>query len=110
MKIVVHKLTPEQWSGISEQAHRVCFNEVKPKEWDRIDFALVAVDEERKQMIGYTTMREIDHETIYWQYGGSFPEYRGTLLAARAVLRGPGGQNRRRLPETLAPVVDMMLT
>jgi hypothetical protein len=82
--IEIFKLSKQEWSEISEKAHAACFNEVKPKEWDRIDFALVGVDKVKNQMINFVTMREVDHETIYWQYGGSFPEYKGSLLAARS--------------------------
>ena len=81
--IVVHKLSVKQWEDLAEKAHGVVFNESRPAHFDRVDFALVAVDDDQKLMIGYTTMREISHDTIYWQYGGSFPEYRGTPIAAK---------------------------
>lgn len=83
MNIEIFKLSKEQWSDISEKCHAATFKESKPKEWDRVDFALMAVDQEKNLMVGYMTIRELDHESIYWQYGGSFPEYRNTLIAAR---------------------------
>lgn len=82
MKLTIHKLGLEQWADLSEKAHQACFNEKRPVNMDRIDFALVCVDDDQKLMVGYTTMREIDSETIYWQHGGSFPEFRGTATAA----------------------------
>lgn len=61
----------------SEQAHKVCFSKYKPASYDRIDFAVIAVDDE--QLCGYITCRETNSETIYWQFGGTFPEVIGTV-------------------------------
>ncbi len=75
----VNKLTPEEWAVLSEDAHRAVFNEVKPSAFDRIDFALVCHSEGLPR--GYVTCREFDHETLYWQFGGSFPGTRGTVIS-----------------------------
>lgn len=39
---------------------------------DRVDFALLAVDPVRTDVLGYVTVRELDYESVYWQYGGAF--------------------------------------
>lgn len=83
MKISVNKLEKDKWNEISEKCHAACFNKFKPRERDRIDFTLVAIDDEKSMMIGYTAMREHDNETIYWQYGGMFPEYKKTIQGVR---------------------------
>lgn len=72
-----------KWEEFSENVHKICFKEIKPKNWDRIDFALGAIDAEKNKMFGYCTCRELDHESVYWQYGGTFPEYEGKLHTAR---------------------------
>jgi hypothetical protein len=77
-------LDKDKWKVFSEDAHKICFKEVKPSSWDRVDFALVAIDKDKNQMIGYCTCRELDHESLYWQYGGTFPEYAAKLITARS--------------------------
>lgn len=78
--IEVQRASKEQWLEMAEVCHQACFNERYPVEWNRVDFALVGIDNEKRMMVGYVTCREHDHETIYWQYGGSFPEFRGSTL------------------------------
>lgn len=68
----VEKISKEQWTGLSEYAHRICFNEVMNASDDRIDYALLVIDDKTEDTICYVTVREHDHESVYWQYGGSF--------------------------------------
>lgn len=77
--IEIDRLTPYDWHKYSEQMHAVCFNEHKPKAWDRIDFVLVGRVGEK--LGGYVTCREYDSETVYWQFGGAFPGTVGTSLS-----------------------------
>lgn len=77
--IEVQILTPAEWKEFSEYAHKICFNEVKPSSFDRIDFAMLCVGNGRP--CAYVTCRELDPDTVYWQFGGAFPETRGTLLS-----------------------------
>lgn len=63
---------------MSEKAHLLCFKENKPKEWDRIDFALLGVNDEGIPL-GYITCRELDANVLYWQFGGAFPSSRSTI-------------------------------
>lgn len=78
MDIFVTQLHPDEWNQLSEKAHLVTFNTHKPREWDRIDFALIVQNE--RDMMGYLTCREHDAETIYWQFGGAFPGTRESSL------------------------------
>lgn len=80
--ITVERVSPQNWSMISEHAHLVCFGTHKPKEWDRIDYALVARDE-NKNLLGYVTVRELDAQTAYWQFGGAFSGAKDTIKAFR---------------------------
>lgn len=75
MKVV--KFTSEQWSKYAETAHLICFDENRPADMNRIDFALVV--EEDSVPLCYTTCREVDSETVYMQYGGAFPSAKGTI-------------------------------
>lgn len=81
--MIVEKLTPDQWAYCSEHAHLLAFKEIKPASRDRIDFALLAIDGTTPAM--YVTCREYDAETLYWQFGGAFPETLGTVKSFRAV-------------------------
>jgi hypothetical protein len=74
--------TAEEWQTFAENAHLICFNEHRPAEMNRIDFALLVVDGKTPQ--AYGTFREIDSETVYMQYGGSFPETLNTVKSFQA--------------------------
>lgn len=74
----VAQITKEDWAVLSEKAHLVVFNEKKNAENDRIDFALVCENEHEIPM-GYVTCRETDAHTLYWQYGGMFPDTKGSI-------------------------------
>ncbi len=77
--IKIEIIEPKVWvSEYSEKAHLIAFGKSKPKEWDRIDFAIIMADSETAQIVGYLTCREFDHETLYLQYGGSMPGSKGT--------------------------------
>lgn len=78
----VECIKPQDWAVLSEKAHLVCFGTQKPAHWDRIDFALMTIDETGTPM-GYVTCREHDAETLYWQFGGAFPTTKGTIKSFR---------------------------
>lgn len=69
MKIVL--LYPENWKELAEHAHSACFDTFRPKEKDRIDYTLLALDDDEKPL-GYITVKEFDADTVYWQFGGAF--------------------------------------
>jgi len=78
----------KDWKQLSEAAHIAVFERRKPKELERIDFALVA-DAEENDPIAYVTCKELDAKTVYWQYGGMFKDYRGkgeAILAIKALM------------------------
>lgn len=79
-------LTLEQWNLMSEKAHMVCFNEVRPKEVNTFDFALFATDK-NDTAIAYATCIELDNESVYMQHGGAFPEARKSMKAVNAYHR-----------------------
>lgn len=70
-------LSPE-WDKYAEKAHLICFNKLNPAEKQRIDFALVSRWGDR--LMGYVTCREMDADTVYWQFGGAFPGTKDTAL------------------------------
>lgn len=72
-------LKPREWEILSENAHAAAFNKHKPASWDRIDFALLFLGNDVP--LGYVTCREHDAETLYFQFGGSFPAARSTSLS-----------------------------
>jgi hypothetical protein len=78
MKVEIDYATPEQWAQLSEKAHLIAFSEHKPREWDRIDFALLV--RRGNQPMGYVVCREHDHETVYWAFGGAYPGTKDSSL------------------------------
>lgn len=75
----LQRLSPQEWEGLAEQAHLAVFGEVRPASMNRIDFALVT--ERDSVPLQYMTCREADEETVYINYGGSFPSAKGTPLS-----------------------------
>lgn len=77
----VIKFSAQDWQQYSENAHKIAFNEHKPRDWDRIDFALLVVDADKPA--GYVTCREHDSHSVYWQFGGAFPGTKESIHAYR---------------------------
>lgn len=75
---------PHEWKLVSEDAHLVTFNELRPCDMNRIDFALVVWNE---NPLGYMTCREFDSETIYISYGGAFEKSFKVLEGYKAMIK-----------------------
>lgn len=92
---MIVRLTPTEWKGLAENAHVAMFSKSRPASMDRIDYVLV-VDVDGV-LGGYITVRELDAETVYWQFGGAFEwarkqsivirEYDELLLAQKVLAR-----------------------
>jgi RimJ/RimL family protein N-acetyltransferase len=76
MEAVVEKINPGEWASLAKDAHLICFNEVREPSMDRIDYALI--NSRDGDPLNYCTVRELDSESVYWQYGGAFPNSKGT--------------------------------
>lgn len=83
VRILLQKLNAEEWKVFSEDAHRACFSEVRSASIERIDFALLAHDPTSRGVLGYVTVRELDSESVYWQYGGAFENIEKGVLVYR---------------------------
>jgi hypothetical protein len=81
-RLTIHKLSPEDWAKVSETTYLVVFGGQRPSGMDRIDYALVIQDVEQNTPCGYLTARELDSDSVYWQFGGAFP---GTHSSSKAV-------------------------
>lgn len=77
----VERITPAEWINFGPEAHLICFNEKRDAQDDRIDFALIAAND---QPLAYMTCRELDAKTVYLQYGGAFPSAKDSVLSFRA--------------------------
>lgn len=66
---------------MSENAHLLAFGTKKSASHERIDFALLCIDGARVE--GYLTAKEMDHETVYWQFGGALPHVKGSVKSLR---------------------------
>jgi hypothetical protein len=83
-KVKVCQVKKEDWNSLAERAHLIVFNEIKKPDLDRIDFALMVQTDSGVPM-QYATCRELDAESLYFQYGGSFPGTKGTLKSIRCL-------------------------
>jgi hypothetical protein len=84
MRVVL--IGKEDWVEIAEKAHLIVFNEVKKPEMDRIDFALL-VENDGGIPMQYATCKELDAESLYFQYGGSFPGTKGSPKSLHCMER-----------------------
>ncbi len=87
MKLGVQTIEAADWGlYCATQAHRCVFDEKLPPGYDRIDFALLVVDEEAEHIVGYVTCREFSAEDVYLKHGGAFPHAKGTVWSLRAYV------------------------
>ena len=63
----LQKYSSDQWVLVAEDMHLSVFGEHRPKDLNRVDFALVCWDE---KPLGYFTCREFDSESVYIGFGG----------------------------------------
>lgn len=80
--INVERIEKDQWREMSSDAHRAVFSEIRDAESERIDFALLAIEDGK--LYGYCTVRELDSESVYWQYGGAFPSSEKSIRAVKS--------------------------
>ena len=78
MKTKLFKISAQEWEAYETHAHRAVFAETLPPGTQRIDFALLVVDEATDKPVAYMTLRELDSANIYMKHGGSFDLIRGT--------------------------------
>ena len=80
----VEKIPYEAWElMMSENAHRAVFEEKRPRFFSKIDFALLAIHP-NNEPAAYCTVRELDAESVYWQFGGAFDNVRNQTWAVTA--------------------------
>lgn len=78
MRIKVVVIDKYEWvKNFSENAHKLAFGTFKPSQTERIDYALLVVNEVEDTPLGYTTVRELSSDSCYMQFGGALPEYKG---------------------------------
>jgi RimJ/RimL family protein N-acetyltransferase len=90
----VVQVSEEEWKErFSENFHKLVFKEIKPASRDRISYALLIIRGE--EVVGYVTVREMDDENVYWQFGGVIPKYQRTITAVKAIESGIEWQRQR---------------
>ena len=78
----VLKIDKQEWKErYSQNAHRAGFELHRDPISERIDYALLAY--ENDTLVAYQTCRELDGESVYWQYGASLGEHRHSFTAWR---------------------------
>lgn len=74
--MILHKVGLTDFKNMAEQAHLICFNEIRPAGKNTFDFALFVESDEHLPM-AYATCIEMDKGTLYMQHGGAFPQSHG---------------------------------
>lgn len=87
MKVArVERVSPENWKGIAQKAHALCFGKtIDPETFERLDYALLVIGVDEKPM-GYATCLEVSSEVLHWGFGGAFPGTRSTAASWEAYL------------------------
>lgn len=67
----------DQWDQVSKAAFEATFGLPRDPALERYDFTMAAVSEDGS-LAGWITCKEMDAETIYWQYGGASPKFSGS--------------------------------
>lgn len=67
--IQIQRLSKAEWEPVANFAHQIAFD--KKREGDRSTFALLGSED--GQTLGYVSCIELDSETVYLQFGGTFP-------------------------------------
>lgn len=78
------RYSSSEWSEVAETMHLSVFNEFRPSDLNRIDFALVVWND--KIPMGYITCAEYDSKSIYIGYGGSLQKSFKNLFAYHMLL------------------------
>ncbi len=76
--------TSTEWESVAEDVHLSVFSEIRPKELNRIDGALICWDDVTP--LGYMTFREMDKNSVYLGYGGAFQKSFKVLSAYKMML------------------------
>lgn len=84
MTLRVVKFLPDEWAKVSEDTHLAVFGTKKPASFDRISYALGVCKDDGTPVL-YVTVRENDHESVYWQFGGALGPAKGSIVAYRAT-------------------------
>lgn len=83
MDLRLVKISKDEWKALASHAHLAVFSEKMPPEFDRIDFALLALkgSGDKDVPVAYMTLRELDAESVYMKHGGAFEPIKGTTVS-----------------------------
>lgn len=84
MSLTLDKLSPAEWAEMSKAVHKHSFCLDRDPSMDRIDYALIVRKDD--ELSAYTTIIELDGESVYMQHGGNFQASSGTVLTLRSYL------------------------
>lgn len=79
--IIVHQIQKAEWETLAENAHLAIFGQDLPPCQERIDFALLSVDQAKDEILGYATCKELSPTALYLSYSGAFPPASKSILA-----------------------------
>jgi hypothetical protein len=78
----LESVSPDTWRKLAREVHAQVFRHAYDPTWDRLDQALLLVDENRS-VKGFATVREQDQHTAFLEWGGAMPKARFSMDAVR---------------------------
>ena len=113
MGIGVEKVTAEDFAKIAKDAHLACFNEDRPADFNRFDYALVC-HRDHENLTAYATILEHDANSAYMQHGGTFSDngmltVKSYLLMIEWLKRNYGAITTRIFNDNI-PMLKLALT
>jgi hypothetical protein len=81
MRFEIKQYSANEWELLAQVSHFLVFDVNRPAELNRIDYALLIIDKEKDCPCGFITIRELDADSVYWQYGGAMPQYQKSIAA-----------------------------
>lgn len=74
----------DEWLEKMDKCYLSSFGGLRPKYLEKCDFALVV--ERDAHPCGFVTCKEMDSETVYWQWGGAFEAIKKTTSVIESYL------------------------
>ncbi len=84
MNLYLERLTPDEWSTMSQSAHKIVYGKDRAPDLDRIDYAILIRND--SEPCGFATIDEVEKRSAYMQDGGAFPSAEKTVFAVKGYV------------------------
>lgn len=84
MKLKANHVSKEIWDIISQKAHTGLFGNLYSEDFKKYDFTILVTNEDDEQVC-YSMVKEIDAESAFLTFGGTFEPFRGKNLTVECL-------------------------